>query len=33
MSFKEFLHGTINYYALHFKKKRVLLEMNGEIRR
>ena len=32
MSFKEFIKGIINYYVLHFKKKRVLLEMNGEPR-
>lgn len=31
-SFKDFLKGTINYYILHFKKGRVLLEVNGEPR-
>ena len=29
MSFKEFIKGILNYYVLHFKKKRILLEMNG----
>lgn len=31
-SFKDFIRGTINYYVLHFKKNRVLLELNGEPR-
>lgn len=31
-TFKEFLKGTINYYVLHFRKQRVLLEVNGEAR-
>ena len=33
MSFKEFIRGTINYYVLHFQKKVLLLETNGEPRR
>jgi len=33
MSFKDFIRGTINYYVLHFKKRRMLLEANGEPRR
>lgn len=32
MDFKEFVREQIDYYALHFKKKRVLLELNGDIR-
>lgn len=32
MNFKEFVQEQINYYALHFKKKRILLELNGDIR-
>lgn len=32
MDFKEFVKGTLNYFILHFKKNRVLLELNGEPR-
>jgi len=32
MNFKDFVIDKINYYILHFKKKRVLLDLNGDPR-
>jgi hypothetical protein len=32
MNFKEFVREKINYYILHFKKKRILLDLNGDPR-
>jgi len=30
MDFKQFVQKQIDYYVLHLKKKRILLELNGE---
>lgn len=32
MEFREFVLQQIAYYSLHFQKKRVLLELNGDLR-
>ena len=32
MNFKELVQDQIDYYVLHFKKKRVLLDLNGDIK-
>lgn len=32
MDFKSFIQEQINYYGLHFKKKRLLLDINGDLK-
>ncbi len=32
MNFKDFVKSKIDYYVLHFKKQRILLDYNGEPR-
>ena len=32
MDFKAFIRSQIDYYVLHFKKNRVLLDLNGDLK-